>query len=181
LRNPVWQFVLVASVWFTVDHHWLHADGGRVCWSGISSSYRLTVFAEPVPLRQGPIDLSLFVQDSQELTPVSHVEATFAIIPPDSTTPLLEAKATRANATSPLFQAAQFKVPITGRWQVKLVVTEPDGSFFSATFPLEVAPPQAPAWSMAFWIALPVVPISWFVIRQLVHSIALHRSQDARS
>ena len=82
MRALAWRFVLVASVWFTVDQHGLLADGGRVCWSGISSSYRLTVFAEPVPLRQGPIDLSLFVQDSQELTPVSHVEATFAIIPP---------------------------------------------------------------------------------------------------
>ena len=179
MRHSAWQLILVACVWFTADHHWLRADGGRVCWSGTSPAYRLTVFAEPVPLRQGPIDLSLFVQDSRELTPVSSVKATFALIPPNSTTPLLEAEATRENATSPLFQAAQFNVPITGRWQVKLVVTEPGGQFFSTTFSLEVAPPQARFWNMAFWIAMPVVPIGWFAIRQLVRSSALRRSQMA--
>jgi hypothetical protein len=170
MRNPAWQLVLVACAWLTIDHHWLRADGGRVCWSGTSSAYRLTVFAEPVPLRQGVIDLSLFVQDSRKLTPVSGAKAIFALIPPDSTTPLLEAEATRENATSPLFEAAQFNVPVTGRWQVKLVVSEPDGSFFSTLFPLQIAPPQPRVWSMAFWIALPVVPISWFVLRQLIHS-----------
>lgn len=168
MRAPAWQFVLIASVWFTVHPDGLLADGGRVCWSGVSSAYRLTVFAEPVPLRQGRIDLSLFAQDSQELTPVSSVKATFGLIPPDSTTPLLEAEATRSNATNPLFQAASLNVPFAGRWQVKLLVGEPEGAFYSATFPLEVAPAQDTAWKMAFWIVLPVVPISWFVIRQLV-------------
>jgi len=179
LRHSASQLILIACVWFTANHHRLHADGGRVCWSGTSPSYRLTVFAEPVPLRQGPIDLSLFVQDSRELTPVSSVKATFALIPPDSKTPLLEAEATRKNATSPLFQAAQFNVPITGRWQVELVVADPGGQFFSTTFPLEIAAPQARFWAMAFWIALPAVPITWFTIRQLVRSSALRRSQMA--
>jgi len=181
MRIPAWQIVVVAAVCFSVDPCGLLADGGRVCWSGVSSAYRLTVFAEPVPLRQGRIDLSLFVQDAEELTHVSGVKATFALIPPGSATPLLETEATRSNATNPLFQAASLIVPFSGRWQVKLLVAEPVGAFYSASFPLEVAPAQGPVWKMAFWIALPVVPISWFVIRQLVHSRYVHRSKNGRS
>src|SRR5258706_7098552 len=43
----------------------VRADGGAVCLSKISGLFLVTVFASPEPLRAGPIDISILVQDAR--------------------------------------------------------------------------------------------------------------------
>src|SRR5262249_33385867 len=49
-------------------------DGGAVCMSGRQGSYVITVFSAPTPLRAGPIDISVLVQDARSGDPVTEAQ-----------------------------------------------------------------------------------------------------------
>jgi len=141
------------------------ADGGRVCWSGESSGYRLTVFSEPVPLRPGRVDLSVFVQDGETRAPMENVRVKFSVYRVGSSMSPFEAEATRGMASNPLFQAAHFNLSSAGSWQVDVDVTGLPEEIHES-FSIEVAPPPAPFWDVAIWIFLPILPIALFVFRE---------------
>ncbi|MEK6249160.1 MAG: hypothetical protein N2C12_13340 [Planctomycetales bacterium] len=164
MRRSILQFLFSLTLSLICSAPVL-ADGGRVCWSGEVSRYRITVFSEPVPLRPGRVDLSLFLQDAERLAPINNTRAVFVVTPPDSSTPI-EAMASRENATNPLFQAAHFQLPSPGTWQVELRVAGPHGEVVQR-FPLEILPPRAAFWDVALWIFLPILPITIFVFREL--------------
>lgn len=138
------------------------ADGGRVIFSDQMGGYRITVFAEPVPLRPGPLDLSVFAQHRENLQPAGNVQVDFTLQPPDRSWPPHSAAASRQLATNRLFQAAKFELSTAGRWEVEMVVTDPSGSW-RHTFPLTVAAPRGTLWDVAPWILLPFFPIALFL------------------
>ena len=138
------------------------ADGGRVIFTDQTGGYRITVFAEPVPLRPGPLDLSVFAQHRENLQPAGNVHVDFTLQPPDRSLPPHSAAASRQLATNRLFQAAKFELSTAGRWEVEMVVTDPSGSW-RHTFPLTVAAPRGTLWDVAPWILLPFFPIVLFL------------------
>jgi hypothetical protein len=51
----------------------LRADGGAMRLSERAGGYRVTVFTDPTPLRAGPVDVSVFVQDADTGEPADGV------------------------------------------------------------------------------------------------------------
>jgi hypothetical protein len=166
MRTFIFCFLLMAILFASIAVRQARADGGQICWVGTSGEYRLTVFVEPVPLRPGNVDLSVFVQDRKSLKPVDDLNILFTLRSIDPSAPPVSAEASRALATNQLFQAAAFELPTAGTWHVEMEVSG-SGSASRHTFPLLVGPPRAPLWNVAPWILLPFIPIGLFLAGEI--------------
>jgi hypothetical protein len=87
------------------------ADGGTVCLHEAAGQFLVTVFVSPYPLRAGPADISILVQDRQTGGVVLDSSIKLAIAPvSDKGSPLLT-QARRELATNRLLQAARLDLP----------------------------------------------------------------------
>jgi hypothetical protein len=144
-----------------------YADGGAVRLSQQAGPYRVTVFTAPTPLRAGPVDVSVFVQDGAGGAALPDVTVRITLAPVGRDGPALEARATHETATNKLFQAAAFDLPAPGRWRVGVAVEGPRGPAECACEVEAEAPP--PRWVELWpWFAWPAVPIVLFVLHQVL-------------
>jgi hypothetical protein len=150
----------------------LRADGGMLRLSERHGYYRISVFTAPNPLRAGPVDVSVLVQDARTGVALPQTEVTVRAIPQDGSGTLLVQPATRDAATNKLFQSAVFDLPAAGRWEIEVAVAGKQGS---AAVRLQVeAAEAAPPWLELWpWLGWPIAIIALFGIHQvLVHCAA---------
>src|SRR5262245_58710645 len=96
------------------------ADGGRIVFMDQQGDKRICVFASPDPLRAGPIDLSVLIQDAGTGMPLTNAKITVSMTPSDGHGPIVSAVATNAAATNKLLSAALLEIPKPGSWDVKI-------------------------------------------------------------
>jgi hypothetical protein len=138
------------------------ADGGQVQYSGTAGPYRVTVFTQPVPLRAGPADFSVLVQDPRTgdvLLDGSVRIDVVALDPPGATIPVMPS---RAAATNKLLRAAMVHLPAGGKYHALVVVAAARGAA-QAEFNFEAAPALPPWRSLLPWLLWPAVPIALYV------------------
>ena len=137
-------------------------DGGTVRYAGRAGGYQLTVFTAPTPLRAGPVDVSVLVQDADTGEPVPRAVVALHVTTPSHAQ--FQLRATREAATNKMFHSAQFDLPSPGRWRVAVRV---EGARGRAEVDLELeAGKPPPPWSELWpWIAMPVVPVAAFALR----------------
>ncbi|MFN4260350.1 MAG: hypothetical protein ACK4RK_13720 [Gemmataceae bacterium] len=145
----------------------LRADGGEVRFSQRLGDYQVTVFTAPVPLRAGPVDVSVFVQDAADNIPLLDTTVLVGMTPAGSTSGGIHQRASQEAATNKLYQSAKFELPHAGRWSVQIEIDGPHGPVHTQ-FDVEAAEPLPRWWDMVFWIALPVVPIVLFSVQQIL-------------
>jgi hypothetical protein len=144
-----------------------HGDGGAVRLSQQAGPYRVTVFTAPTPLRAGPVDVSVFVQDGAGRETLPDVTVRITLTPAGRPGQPLEARASHEAATNKLFQAATFDLPGPGRWQLVVTVEGPRGEARCACEIEAEAPP--PRWAELWpWFAWPVVPVVLYVLHQVL-------------
>jgi hypothetical protein len=142
-------------------------DGGTVRLSEQVGAYRITVFTEPTPLRAGPIDVSVLVQDADTRKPVP-AEAQVVATRANGRGPAVLCPAVLGAATNRLLHAAHFELPSAGQWQLAVHIAGSRGEARTACM-VEVAEPL-PRWAeMWSWIGLPILPIVLFVLYQVLH------------
>jgi hypothetical protein len=137
------------------------ADGGVVQMQRSAGPFVITVFTAPAPLRAGPADISIMVQDGDN--PVLDAEVTVRFHREGGEA--IEAEATRERSKNKLLYAALVSMPEAGSWEIDVAVvrnseeTRIDGVMI-------VAPP--PPFLLTYWwtLALPPVAIGLFVINQ---------------
>ena len=143
----------------------VRGDGGFLRLSERSGPYRVTVFTSPTPLRAGPVDFSVLVQDAATSAVLSDTQVVFRITSPGEASLDMDQQATTGAATNKLLKAAQFELPSPGTWQVNVLVGGPMGRT-RIRFPINVSAAM-PRWlDMAPWIALPIVPIVLFGLHE---------------
>lgn len=150
----------------------LHADGGAVRFSQRRGDYRITVFTAPTPLRAGPLDVSVFVQDAATGEAVADAQITVRASPRERPEAAIQQRATTEEATNKLFQAALFDLPEAGWWDVTIIVEglrEP----VAVHFEMEADEPLPRVWEMTPWIAWPAVVVVLF----LAHKWLVQRKQ----
>ncbi len=139
----------------------LFADGGVVLSRQESSPFVVTVFAAPVPLRSGPIDLTVLVQTRAALEPVLDANVSIRL---DGDSQIVAA-ATRSQAQNKLLYAAPLNLPQPGTWKYTVSVKSAAGqATISGSF--QAAEPAPPLAAYAFYLAIPPVLIAIFVLHQ---------------
>jgi hypothetical protein len=129
--------------------------------------YQLTVFTSPNPLRAGPVDVSMLVQDAKTGQTVPGATVTVELTPSDQSLPPLRAAATTADATNKLLRAALVDLPAAGRWDVRVECTTADDQApIAVDFTMEAAPPL-PRWLSVWpWFTWPIVVVLLFAIHR---------------
>jgi hypothetical protein len=142
------------------------ADGGTVRVSKRQGPYEITVFTSPTPLRAGPVDVSVFVQDSATGEVVPEVRVLVRATPRNRESEVVSRAATAEAATNKLFRAAVFDLLEPGWWDVEVLV-EGNQKTVQVRFDLEAAPPS-PRWvSLWPWVTWPVLVIALFCVHRL--------------
>lgn len=141
----------------------LLADGGVVILSGKTANEILTVFATPEPVRAGPTDFSVLVQDMKE-NPLLGGQVSLAFTNGDDR---VTAAATHAQATDKLLFSATLDLPHPGKWLLR-VEYKTATEIGELTGSVSVGARQPP-W-LAFWpyfAAVPVIVLLFFLNQKL--------------
>jgi hypothetical protein len=145
--------ILVLSVAATAAR----GDGGLLRLSQQAGPYRVAVFTDPTPLRAGPIDVSVLVQDAATGQPVLDVPVVVSLTNAGTR---LEVAADHAGATNKLLYAANLELAEAGAWrlEVRVAAAEP------VAVEIEAAG-SAPRWRQLWpWFTWPVVPVLLFAL-----------------
>ena len=157
--------VILGGVILAIASPPLWADGGSLRFSEVRGGYRISVFTSPTPFRQGPVEVSILVQDRATGDVMPSARVTVRMTKPGQAS--LAYPATMDAATNKLFRAAQFELPAPGRWQWELDI---DGVHGQAVARGVIdAAAALPRWqALWFWIGWPAVVIVLFWIHQVL-------------
>jgi hypothetical protein len=156
---PVCLLLLLPSLAF--------ADGGIVRLSEQQGNYRLTVFTTPTPLRAGPVDVTVLVQDAATGEPASDVQVMIEAAWRGSPAVAIRHAATTEAATNKLYFAATFDLPEPGWYALGVSVAGARGEA-QVHFELEAAEPLPGLLGLWPWVGWPVVVILLFSIHQFL-------------
>lgn len=142
-------------------------DGGTVRASERIGAWRVTVFTSPTPLRAGPVDFSVLVQDAKSGATVERTEVEVILSRPGGTDSAAYFVATREAATNKLFQDARFDLPGEGLWRAQVQVRK-GGTEARLPFSFDAAGPR-PRWGEVWiWAALPFPVVVLFGVHQVL-------------
>jgi hypothetical protein len=142
------------------------ADGGTLRLRERAGGYQVAVFTSPAPVRAGPVDVSVLVQDAATGEVVPDAQVVVRLTTP-GTEDVLEQAATAEPATNKLFRAAVFQLPAPGRWDVEVAVDGPDGPA-SLRFDVQAAD-APPRWLDLWpWFTWPALAVTLFAVHRLL-------------
>jgi len=140
------------------------ADGGAIRIQEDAGPFRITVWSAPEPLRVGPADLSVLVQRRDGGAAVLDAQVELRLDGPEPETPD-EARATRAQATNQLLQAAVVTLPVAGTWTLRASVRQ-GGDAVEVAGELLVAAPPPRLGGLWPYLALPPAAVACFALRE---------------
>ncbi len=141
-------------------------DGGTLRLSERAGPYRVSVFTSPEPLRVGPADVSVLVQDAGSGAPIADAVVRLTLSPADREGATLTSTATAEQAVNKLLRAAAVDLPAAGPWRIEVEVEGPGGPAHCGVAVMVAEP--LPRWRQMWpWFTWPVVPIVLFVLHQL--------------
>lgn len=153
------------------------ADGGVIVSRQTLDGLNLTVMAAPAPLRAGPVDVSVLLQDEKTGDSVLDAKVELAWNSASSTSPDWmppccsmekageKIPADRAHSQNKLFYSAMVPVKSAGTSQL-LVSIEHGGATTLAACDITVGPPAPPFLAYWMWLAFPPVAIGGFILHQ---------------
>jgi FixH len=147
------------------------ADGGIVQMQRSSGQFVITVFTAPVPLRAGPADISIMIQDSNN-HPVLDADVTVILHREGGES--IKAEAKRGQSKNRLLYTALLSLPEAGRWEIEVaVVRNTEKTRISGV--MMVAPPRS--FLLTYWwtLAIPPVAIGLFIINQWLKAKIHHK------
>jgi hypothetical protein len=155
------------------------ADGGAVLAQEKAGPWLVTLFGSPTPLRAGPADLSVMVQDAATGAPVlaervslkvqaSASPGSEAWVPPCCSMKKAAGvvEATHAAAQNKLLYAANVILPASGAHDVIVRIGGGSPSSELLTVPVKVEPPAPPLSHYWAWLAAPPLLVVVFGLNQ---------------
>ncbi|HME09621.1 MAG TPA: hypothetical protein VKG25_21360 [Bryobacteraceae bacterium] len=162
--------MLVRALWLTLAalFAWpLFGDGGALQLQQNAGPYLVSVFAAPAPLRAGPVDLSVLVQDRVARTPV--LDADVLIHLRGETV-----NASRDQAQNKLLYAVTVKLSEPGEWNYSVSVCRNDVET-KVKGTLNVAPAEAKLEVYWPYLALPIFALVLFAANQWLRRNKIRR------
>lgn len=148
--------MLLAGVWPAWGHH-----GGEVRLMEKAGPFLITVFSDPMPLRPGPIDISVIVQDGDGGRPILEAEVTVQLQEHGTDRPPIITQATRQNSTNKLLYSALADLPTSGRWELQVGVRQGTAS---AQVDCEITAAPPGSWLLSFWSYATLLPVALGII-----------------
>jgi hypothetical protein len=165
-RSLFWVLFLSPCHLITLSPCQARADGGTVRLRERAGAYQVTVFTAPTPLRAGPVDVSVLVQDAATGECVPEARVTVRLTARGSGE-VLEYPATAEAATNKLLRAAVFQLPEPGWWDVEVAVEGPHGPAV-VRFGVEADEPL-PRWLELWpWFSWPALAVALFSLHQVL-------------
>lgn len=147
----------------------LMGNGGTVRVSNAPvGPHIVTIYTSPTPLRTGEVDVSILTQDSAGtvLTPAVVVDARPISLEPDPEDDLemgpVRRRATRAQATNKLFQAAKFDIQAPGEWEFTVTIAEAGSLSFQAAVARTTLLDRP--YLLAGLVLLPLLVLGWLAL-----------------
>jgi putative membrane protein len=164
----------LADAWLAPDR--VDLDGDVVRLQGASGPFQVSVFGEPGSLAAGPTDLAVLVQDRNSGGVILGADIDLAVQSAGGR-PTTIVRATRAESTNKLVEAATVDVPAAGPWNLRVFVRQGSSQGALATT-LDVAPPAAEnSFNWGYLVALGV-GASVFILHRMLRSKPLDRGAN---
>ncbi len=160
----------LAYAWIAPDT--VDLDGDVVRFQGASGPFQISVFGEPGSLAAGPNDFAVLVQNRASGSVVLDADVDLAVLSAGGgpTT----ARATRAQSTNKLLEAATVDLPAAGPWNLRVSIHQ-EGNQGELATTLDVAPPSAEnSFGWGYLIAL-AIGAGLFVLHRILRSKPLQR------
>jgi hypothetical protein len=139
------------------------AHGAFAQFTKASGPFVITVFTAPSPLRPGPVDISLLIQNREDEQPVLDCVALVQLRKDDATS--IRSEATHEAAQNKLLYAAQVKVPESGVWELEAAITHESGSAdVGGAFTVAPSNPVI----VAYWRSLALFALNQWLKRRTV-------------
>jgi hypothetical protein len=150
------------------------ADGGFVELHQEVGPFVVTVFTATGPLRAGPVDISVLVQDRANGQPVLDGEVFVRLKSPGGIT--LVERATREMAQNKLLYCALINLPETGQWELEVTIKQ--GKETVSLFGQVSAAAPTP-FLLSYWrsLSLPPIVIALFALNQWLKRRSAHSGE----
>jgi hypothetical protein len=155
----------------------IRADGGTLRFYGRRGDRVISVFTTPNPLRVGPADLSVLVQQAESGRAMTNVSVEVLAYPVDQPESKMSVVATPEAATNKLLRAATLELHRPGRWRVELCI-EGLAPNPPIEFETEVADATVPWLQLSLWIGWPLLPIALYAIQQFRENRISHATRS---
>jgi len=150
------------------------ADGGLVALHQVAGPFNVTVFTAPVPLRAGPVDISVLVQDRASGQPVLDGEVLVRLQREGGM--ILVGRATREVAQNKLLYATLMTLPEAGRWELEVTIKQRKETV-NVLGQVSAGPPSP--FLLSYWrsLSLPPVVIGLFALKEWLKRRAARRGK----
>jgi hypothetical protein len=128
-------------------------------------AYRISVFASPDPLRAGPIDISVLLQDAETGMPISNAQVNVSLTPSGRRGISIHAAATSEAATNKLLSAALVELPEPGLWDIEIACLAEHGPA-RAQFTTDAGPRSARWVNVWPWFSWPAAVVVLFGVHR---------------
>jgi len=166
------MFILICMPAFVKE---ARADGGVVMCQRTSAPFNITLFSSEMPLRPGPADLSVLLEEPGSNSPI--LDARVFIELEHEAGTVIRAEATRSQARNKLLYCTLLNLPAAGHWKIRVHVTR-GNTRAEMLNDLVVAAPQAVLLSHWELIAFPPVIIILFILNQWLGRKALNKTMS---
>ena len=139
------------------------ADGGVVMCQRTSAPFSITLFSEEMPLRPGPADFSVLLEQPDGHSPILDAQVFITLQHENGT--IIRSEATRNQARNKLLYCSLITLPKSGHWKMMLHVTRGREKADMLHHLIVAAPPSVllSNWKL---ISLPPVIIMLFIVNQ---------------
>lgn len=152
-----------------------HGDGGAIIARQTVNGFEMTVFASPAPVRAGPVDVSVLVQESDKPILDATVEVTWKAssaaapewLPPCCTmdSGAERVPALRAHSNNRFLYSAIVPMKFAGPSELIIRVAR-GGQEAVLSCAVEVRPPRPAVLAFWPWLAFPPVAVAGFALHQ---------------
>jgi hypothetical protein len=146
------------------------ADMGRLFLVERHGDHRISVFISPDPLRAGPIDISVLLQDAETGQPVDDAHVTVQVTSSDGSGRIIQAVATHAAATNKLLRAALIELPSPGSWDVEIAYIAGRNPARQLRFTIEAGQQMARWLTMWPWFGWPAAVVLLYGVHRWLAS-----------
>src|SRR6266850_8465610 len=148
------------------------ADGGVVMCQRTSAPFTITLFSTETPLRPGPADLSVLLEQPDGRSPILDAQVFMEL--EHEAGMIIRAEATRSQARNKLLYCSLINLPAAGHWKIRLHISR-SNTRAEMLSDLVVAAPQPVFLSHWELIAVPPIIITLFILNQWLRRRAFNK------